>query len=111
MAEQPMEARIARLESDVAHLRTDVTDIKLDVRSLRDKIDALGVRLDQKIDALGVRFDQKNDALAVRFDQEIDARFDGLRAELASMRVWAVGLYIALAAGVFATMARGFGWI
>ena len=89
MAEQPMEARIARLESDVAHLRTDVGDIKVDVRSLRDKIDALGVRLDEKI----------------------DAKFDGLRGELTSMRAWAFGLYVALAAGVFATMARGFGWI
>ena len=68
MAEQPMEARIARLESDVAHLCTDVADIKLDVRSLRDRIDALGVRLDQKI----------------------DAKFDGLRGELTSMRGSAV---------------------
>lgn len=84
-----MEARLARLESDVTYLRTDVADIKLDVRSLRDKIDSLGARLDQKI----------------------DAKFDGLRGELTSMRAWAFGLYVALAAGVFTTMARGFGWI
>ena len=89
MAEPPMEARIARLESDVAHLCADVADIKIDVRSVRDKVDALGIRLDQKI----------------------DARFDALRGELTSLKAWAFGLYVALAAGMFATMARGFGWI
>jgi uncharacterized coiled-coil protein SlyX len=35
----PMEARIARLESDVAHVRTDVADMKVDLRALRDKME------------------------------------------------------------------------
>jgi hypothetical protein len=80
-----MEARIARLESDVAHIRSDVSDIKVDLRSLRDKIDDVAVRLDAKV--------------------------DGLKHSLAEAKVWALLLYIALAAGTFGTMARSFGWI
>jgi hypothetical protein len=70
----PMEARLARLESDVAHLRSDVADIKTDLRALRDK-------------------------------------FDALKDSVAETKIWALMLYIALAAGVFGTMARSFGWI
>ena len=80
-----MEARIARIESDVAHLRTDVADIKVDVRSLRDKMDAMAERF--------------------------DAKFDALKDSIAAAKVWALVLYIALAAAMFGTMARGFGWI
>jgi uncharacterized coiled-coil protein SlyX len=83
--EIPMEARIARLEADVAHLRTDVADIKVDLRTLRDKMDTRFERLDTKIDSLK----------------------DGL----AAAKVWALLLYVALAAGILGTMARGFGWV
>jgi uncharacterized coiled-coil protein SlyX len=80
-----MEARIARLESDVAHLRTDVSDLRADVRSLRDKLDAMAERF--------------------------DAKFDGLKESLANAKIWALFLYIALAAVNLGTLARGFGWI
>jgi uncharacterized coiled-coil protein SlyX len=80
-----MEARIARLESDVAHIRSDVAELKTDLRSLRDKIDA-------KLDA-------------------VNARIDKLVDSLASAKVWALVLYIALAGGLFGTLARGFGWL
>ena len=80
-----MEARIARLESDVAHIRGDVAELKTDLRSLRDKMDA-------KFDA-------------------VNARIDKLVDSLASAKVWALVLYIALAGGLFGTLARGFGWI
>jgi outer membrane murein-binding lipoprotein Lpp len=80
-----MEARIARLESDVAHIRSDVADLKTDVRSLRDKVDA-------KFDA-------------------VNARIDKLVDSLASAKVWALTLYIALAGALFGVLARGFGWL
>jgi hypothetical protein len=80
-----MEARIARLESDVAHIRSDVGDLKADLRSLRDKMDA-------------------------RFER-VDARIDALAESLASAKGWALVLYIALAGGLFGTLARGFGWL
>ena len=84
-----MEARIARLESDVAHIRSDVAELKTDVRSLRDRMDA-------RFDALDAKFDGK---------------IDKLRDSLASAKVWALALYIALAGALFGTLARGFGWI
>ena len=102
-----MEARIARIESDVAHLRSDVADIKTDVRSLRDKGDNLGVRLDTKIDAVWSRLDSKIDALASR----TEARFDALADSIATAKVWALLLYITLATATFGTMARAFGWL
>ena len=91
-----MEARIARLESDVAHLRTDVADIKVDVRTLRDKIDAMAERFDSKFDAL-------RDELRKGIGETKD------RIGTAEHRAFL--LYIALAAAMFGTMARGFGWI
>ena len=99
-AEPPMEARMARVESDVAHLRSDVADIKLDVRSLRDKTDAMHTKLSEKIDGVEQRFEAK-----------MDARFQRLEESIATTRVWALGLYVTLAGATFATMARGFGWI
>jgi uncharacterized coiled-coil protein SlyX len=80
-----MEARIARLESDVAHLRTDVADIKVDVRALRDKMDAMTERFDRKLEAL--------------------------KESIGKATTWALLLYIALAAAMYGTMARAFGWI
>ena len=84
-----MEARIARLESDVAHIRTDLADVKADVRSMRDKLDA---KIDAKFDGLTAWIDRLSDSLA-------------------AAKVWALLLYIALAAGLFGTLARGFGWL
>jgi outer membrane murein-binding lipoprotein Lpp len=80
-----MEARIARLESDVAHMRSDIADMKSDIRTLRDRIDALSV--------------------------DLNTKFAALKDELYSAKLWALLLYFALAGGMYATMARGFGWI
>lgn len=80
-----MEARIARLESDTAHLRSDVADIKLDLRALRDKLDGVGSQLSAKI--------------------------DGVKDSIATAKIWALTLYIALAAVMLCTLARGFGWL
>lgn len=91
-----MEARIARVESDVTHLLSDVSDIKADVRGLRDRMDAGHAKLTERIDAASGL---------------LNAKFDGLRDSFAKAQIWALLLYIALAATMFGTMARGFGWI
>ena len=49
-------------------------------------------------------------------DIKVDVRtlrdkMDALKDSIAAAQVWALVLYIALAAGMFGTMARGFGWI
>jgi hypothetical protein len=46
-------------------------------------------------------------------DRPIESRkgVDGVKDSLAAAKVSALMLYIALAAGVFGTMARSFGWL
>lgn len=102
-AEGPMEARIARLESDVAHMCTDVADIKIDLRSLRDKINDVDKRLNAKIDDVADRFSGKFEA--------VDRRFETLQGSIASMKIWTLTLYIVFSGAMLGTMARGFGWI
>lgn len=103
----PLEARVARIESDVAHLCTDVADIKVDVRALRDRNDVLNDNLSKKIDGLDAKWETKFSGLDAKFD----AKFDKLTGSLTSARNWALVLYIGLAAAMFGTMARGFQWI
>ena len=131
-----MEARLARVESDVAHLVTDMADVKADVRSLRDKTDDGFGKLNGRIDGLNDKIDRNAKSLNDRIDgsvgklndkidglhDKLDARLQTLQDSLAHTRVslsesisaakiWALVLYAALAAGMFGTMARGFGWI
>jgi hypothetical protein len=49
------------------------------------------------------------DRLESKFDS-LQGAFSDIKDELANKKVWALVLYIALAAGTFSTMARAFGW-
>src|SRR5690606_19861557 len=91
-----MEARIPRLESDVGHIRSDISEMKADIRSLCDKVDAINTKLSERIEASTA---------------SLNARIDGLKDSLAATKLWALVLYIAVAGSLFATLARGFGWI
>jgi outer membrane murein-binding lipoprotein Lpp len=124
-----MEARIAHLESDVRHLLSSVTDIKADVRGLRDSMDAGHARLSERIDTAFSELSKKIDGTVSPLNTKVDgavsqlnakvdsavsqlnAKFDGLRDSVASTKVWALLLYIALAAVNLGTLARGLGWI
>jgi hypothetical protein len=94
--EAVMEERIARLESNVEHIQGDIGEIKVDLRALRDKMDTMYTGLSGRIDNLGTTLDGKHESLNDR---------------IASIRLWALLLYGALAATLLSTMARGFGWI
>ena len=102
-----MEARIARLEADVTHLLSNVTDIKADIRGLRDRMDAGNARLSERVDAASSELNKKLDGAV----SQLNTKFDGLRDSFASTKVWALFLYIALAAVNLGTLARGLGWI
>jgi hypothetical protein len=69
------------MEARIAHLESDVSHLRTDVADI--KIDVRSLR--DKIDVL--------------------------TDSLASAKVWALLLYVALAATLLATMARGFGWL
>jgi outer membrane murein-binding lipoprotein Lpp len=92
MDEQHLGERLARLESDVKHVQTDVSDIKVELRRTNDKIDSLETKFEAKFDS-------------------IRAVLDAMRADAASTKIWALGLYIALASTLLFVMAKGFKWL
>lgn len=63
-------------------------EVKADVRRLDDKLDGLR----DKIDALRDNIDAVKDSIA-------------------AAKIWALMLYITLAAGMLATLARAFQWV
>jgi hypothetical protein len=73
------------MEARIARLESDVGHLRTDVADI--KIDLRSLR--DKVDALGAQ----------------------LNAKIDSAKVWALLLYVALAAAMLGTMARGFGWL
>jgi len=73
------------MEARIARLEADIAHLRSDVTDIKEDVRSLRDRM--------------------------EARFDLVLAAIASAKVWALLLYLALAAGMFGTMARGFGWI
>ena len=85
--------QVAELRSDVRHIQSDVTDLKADVHALRRET--------------ADRFD--------RVEQKFDSKFESVNKEISevknslwSAKVWALGLYFALAGSLLLVLARGF---
>jgi len=95
------------LTTDVEHIKTDIADIKIDLRRIAGNAGAVDQRLYGKINGLDRRLTDKIDATGQRLAGKIDA----LRDDLASAKIWALGLYIVFAAGMLFAMAKGFKWI
>jgi hypothetical protein len=66
-------------------------------------MDVMGSKLSERIDQLSA----KDDSLAERMNVVADR----LTAKIDSAMTLALTLYVALAAAMFGTMARAFGWI
>jgi hypothetical protein len=84
--------QIAELRSDVRHIQSDVSDIKAELRAWHQRFEALVKKMDE------------------RFEKS-DQKFDSLKDALASAKMWAIGLYIALAGSLLFVMAHGFKWL
>jgi uncharacterized protein YlxW (UPF0749 family) len=80
------------LRNDVRHLQHDTTDIKTEIRATNQRLDSLSQKTDERF----VRLEQK---------------FDHLKDSLASAKLWALGLYVALAGSLLYVLARGFKWL
>jgi hypothetical protein len=78
--------------ADVRHIQSDITDIKAEIRGWHLRFEALVKRTDE-------RFEQLNQ------------KFDSLKDSLASAKIWALGLYIALTGSLLFVMAHGFKWL
>ncbi|HEX6996572.1 MAG TPA: hypothetical protein VF322_00405 [Gammaproteobacteria bacterium] len=59
---------------------------------------------------MSAKIDGVNAAATTKADDSKDAMV-AMKDELASAKVWTLALYVALAGGLFGTMARGFGWL
>jgi septation ring formation regulator EzrA len=91
--------QVAELRADVRHVQADVTDIKAEQRVTHQRIDSL------------------RKETAERFGK-VDDKFESVRKEigevkdsLASAKIWALGLYFALAGPLLYVLARGFKWL
>jgi ElaB/YqjD/DUF883 family membrane-anchored ribosome-binding protein len=105
-----LELQVAVLGSDVRHIQSDVTDIKADLRAFRKET---GDRFD-KIDQRFERVDQKLDSTKKEIGEVKDSSVEQIREvkdSLASAKIWALGLYFALAGSLLYVLARGFKWL
>lgn len=73
------------MEARIARLESDVANIRTGVADIKTELRSLR--------------------------DKIDAKFDALTNAISRAQIWALMLYFALAAGMFGTMARAFGWI
>jgi len=126
---------LGEMLSDIRHLQSDVTDIKTEQRIRFDKVDARFDKMEAQIDGRFKKLDDRFDKIDARFDKmddrfdKMDAQLDGrfekvddhfgriekdigaIKESLASAKVWAIGLYVALAGTMLYVMAHGFKWL
>jgi hypothetical protein len=69
------------MEARIARLESDVAHIRTDVADIKIDVRTLTAKIENVKDSIG------------------------------SAKIWALMLYIALAAALFGTLARGFGWL
>jgi len=77
--------QVAELRSDVRHVQKDMVDIKTDVRDLRTDLR--------------------------EFKERTEKRFDEIKDSLSSAKLWAFGLYVALAGTLLYGVARSAKWL
>jgi peptidoglycan hydrolase CwlO-like protein len=114
----PVETRIARIESDVEHIAANTADLRVELRRTNDKIDDGLQKLNKKIDdghkELSNKIDGNYKDLSNRMDsnyKDLMARDDSLKDKLHSLSLWALLLYFTLAGGLLTVIARAFKWI
>jgi chromosome segregation ATPase len=102
--------QVAELRADVHHIQADVTDIKAEQRVTNQRIESLRTET-------AATFESVRKDTADRFDR-VDQRFESVRKEigevkdsLASAKIWALGLYFALAGSLLYVLAKGFRWL
>jgi predicted RNase H-like nuclease (RuvC/YqgF family) len=80
-----LEIQVAELRADVRHVQSDITEIRAELHATTTEI--------------------KTELRAT------NKRIDDLKDSLASAKIWALGLYVALSGSMFYVMARGFKWL
>jgi predicted nucleic acid-binding Zn-ribbon protein len=91
-----LEIQVAELRADVRHVQSDTTEIKAELRATTTEI---------KAELHATTTEIKTELRAT------NQRMDDLEDSLASAKIWALGLYVALSGSMFYVMARGFKWL
>jgi hypothetical protein len=69
-------------------MRSDLSEVKSGVRGFRDKMDVMSAKLSERID-------------------NVSTKVESVKDSIAAAKIWALVLYITLAAGMLTTIARG----
>jgi archaellum component FlaC len=84
--------QVAVLRADVRHIQSDVTDLKADLRLTNQRIESFREETAQKFESVKKEIGEVKDILA-------------------SAKVWALGLYFALAGSLLYVLARALKWL
>jgi chromosome segregation ATPase len=133
---EPVESRIARIESHVEHIDAVTTDLRVELRRTNDRIDVTNTKMETGFKELNKKIDDGYKELNKKVDdgykelrgdykelnkkvddglqavnKKIDDVHHSLKDKLFSMTVWALLLYVTLAGGLLTIIARAFKWI
>jgi predicted RNase H-like nuclease (RuvC/YqgF family) len=102
-----LEIQVAELRADIRHIQSDTTEIKAELRATTTEIKAelRATTTEIKAELHATTTEIKTDLRAT------NQRIDELKDSLASAKIWALGLYVALSGSMFYVMARGFKWV
>jgi predicted nuclease with TOPRIM domain len=112
--DEAIQTQLARLTSDVQHIETDVADIKVDVRRIDGRLNSIDERvhqLDTRVYQVEQRLSEKIDGVRSDLTEKMNDGFTAVRSEMASIKVWALGLYIALAGTLLFVVAKALKWL
>jgi hypothetical protein len=94
-------------QNESTELATEVAELRADVRHVQAESEERFERRDKKIDDL----DKKTEARFERLERTIqEIRLD-VKESLASAKLWAFGMYVALAGTLLYVIARAAKWI
>jgi archaellum component FlaC len=112
---QKIEGVRGELTQKIESVREDLTQKIEGVRGeLTQRIESVREDLTQKIEGVRVDLTQRIEGVREDLTQKIEGVREDLtsvRHDIASMKVWAMGLYFALAGSLLFVMAKGFKWL
>jgi SMC interacting uncharacterized protein involved in chromosome segregation len=110
--EEKLTEKITSVEEKLTEKITSVEE------KLTEKITGVEERLTGKITGVEERLtgkitgvEEKLTGKITGVEEKLTGKIEGLRQEMASMKVWAMGMYFALAGSLLFVMAKGFKWI
>ena len=103
-------AQVEGLRADVRHLQADVTDIKANQRETNQRIESHRKETTDGFAKVDQRFEAVRKETGERFEK-VEKEIREVKDSLASAKIWALGLYLALAGSLLYVLARGFRWL